>query len=62
MTEPVLIDARQARGFVELAALIAADETRTPDYREGAARMAGLLRLYLDSLIEDPAGDRRVAA
>ena len=62
MTEPVLIDARKARGFVDLAASIAADEFRSADYRAGAADLARMLRSYLDELIEDPAGDRQVAA
>ena len=60
--EPVLIDARKAREFVTIAALIATDELRSADYRRGAADVARTLRLYLDALIEDPAGDRQVAA
>ena len=60
--EPVLIDARKARGFVDFAALIAADETKSSDYRAGAANLARMMRLYLDALIADPTGDRQVAA
>ena len=60
--EPVLIDARKAREFVSVAAFIATDELRSADYRRGAEDVVKTLRLYLDALIDDPAGDRKVAA
>ena len=60
--EPILIDARKAREFVNVAAFIAADELRSADYRRGAEDVVKTMRLYLDALIDDPAGDRKVAA
>jgi hypothetical protein len=54
-----LIDAQRALDFVELVGSLATDNAyHDPEYQRGAGEATRMIRLYLETLMDDPTADR----